>query len=165
MLIFLFFDWLVSGLIASSNFGRIGHQGVFLPLVISAVFGIIGLTGALVIVWEGVSKFKTFRIFILGMFSLAGLIVSAGFLDSTSKMETEFNGNAALAAGVYFLTSGVIVIFSLAIFWLRKKVMDRQALEIAKEKERERLLFMPLNEFMKEVNVIEENNSSKKIKD
>jgi len=126
----LCFEWLIFGIIAAFEFGKIGFDGVMLPLVMSGLFGLAGVIAALFIVRRAVSNRNRSALVVMEVLCLIGLVTSAWFIDSTQGTLPKTSGNSGLGAAIYFLASAAIASVGLCIIWLRS------AYEI-KKKERE----------------------------
>ena len=131
----VFAEWLLFGVFAAFEFGKIAYHGVMLPLVLSAIFGIAGMVAILILVGKAVAARKPLALVLIGAISLAALVTSAWLADTISARSSDvISGNAMLGAGVYFLVSAAIVSVGVVIVWIRQRLDIRKINGQAHEK-------------------------------
>ena len=152
------FEWLVFGLFAAFEFGKIAVQGVMLPFVLSAIFALVGMFAIVILVGKAVASRKPLALILLGAISLTALLLSAWQMDiitSASGRSGTINENSMLGAVLYFLVSLAIVGVGLLIVWARHKLhmrrMNRQAFEKAYEDRASELVYMPTEQALREL--------------
>jgi hypothetical protein len=101
-MVWIAIEWCLFGYMFGVNMGRIGVEGIFMPLGIAVLFGAMGMVGLGALIWKGAKRGQYAPLVGVAAVSLVLVVAACWGLDDRGP---DVSGNAVLFGGAYFLVS------------------------------------------------------------